>query len=153
MLPRPMTPSVLPRSSLPRNFFFSHLPDLVEALACGIAPSKPEHERDRMLGDRNRIAARRVHDEYAGCGGGGQIDVVHADAGAADDLELRRLRKTSAFTFTALRTIKASVVGRCCAYSFGLETITSQPGWAFSKSIPAAARGSATSIFMLRIGG
>ena len=29
-------PSVLPRSSLPRNFFFSHLPARVEALACGM---------------------------------------------------------------------------------------------------------------------
>ena len=93
MLPRPMTPSVLPRSSLPRNFFFSHLPDLVEALACGMERASAEHERDGVLGDRNRIAARRVHDEHAGCGGGGQVDVVHADAGAADDLQLRRLRQ------------------------------------------------------------
>ena len=34
---------------------------------------------------------------------------------------------TADVTFTALRTISASQVGRCCAYSFGFETITSQP--------------------------
>ena len=36
MLPSPITPSVLPRNSVPRNFFFSHLPLLVEAMACGM---------------------------------------------------------------------------------------------------------------------
>ena len=46
-----------------------------------------------MLRDRDRIAARRVHDEDAGSGGGGQIDVVDADARASDYLELRSLRK------------------------------------------------------------
>ena len=34
MLPRPTMPSVFPRSSVPRNLRFSHLPDLVDALAC-----------------------------------------------------------------------------------------------------------------------
>ncbi len=36
MLPSPTTPSVLPRSSLPMNFFFSHLPPHVLAVACGM---------------------------------------------------------------------------------------------------------------------
>ena len=36
MLPRPITPSVLRRSSVPRKRFPSHLPRRVESMACGI---------------------------------------------------------------------------------------------------------------------
>ena len=36
ILPQPMTPSVLPEISTPRNLFFSHLPARVEASASGI---------------------------------------------------------------------------------------------------------------------
>ncbi len=42
-----------------------------------------------MLGDADGIAARRVHDQNAAAGGGVEIDVVHTDAGAADDAEPR----------------------------------------------------------------
>src|SRR5581483_3973365 len=55
---------------------------------------------------------------------------------------------TSAFTFTALRTSSASASARCAAYSLGFETTTSQPGCAFNSSMPAAASGSATKIFI-----
>ena len=36
MLPSPITPSVLPASSRPSNFFFSHLPAFIDGVACGI---------------------------------------------------------------------------------------------------------------------
>ena len=36
MLPSPMMPSDLPRNSLPMNFFFSHLPLVVDCVASGI---------------------------------------------------------------------------------------------------------------------
>ena len=36
MLPRPITPSVFARSSVPMNLRFSHLPDFTEALALGM---------------------------------------------------------------------------------------------------------------------
>ena len=36
MLPSPITPSVFPRSSWPRNFRRSQWPPLVEAIACGM---------------------------------------------------------------------------------------------------------------------
>ena len=45
----------------------------------------------RVLGDGNRIAARRVHHQHTGCGCGGEIDVVDANACAADHFQLRRL--------------------------------------------------------------
>ena len=43
-----------------------------------------------MLGGRDRIAERRVHHDHAAGGRGWNVDVVDADARAADDLEFRR---------------------------------------------------------------
>ena len=91
MLPSPMTPSVLPRSSLPRNFFFSHLPALRGSARLRNGARHRKHQRDRVLRDRNGIAARRIHHQHAGGGGGRQIHVVDAHAGAADHAQLRRL--------------------------------------------------------------
>ena len=45
-----------------------------------------EHQRDRVLGGGDRVGLRRVGDDDALLGGGRDVDVVHADAGAADDL-------------------------------------------------------------------
>jgi hypothetical protein len=42
-----------------------------------------------VLGGGDQIRRRRVDDEHAAVGGSGDVDVVHADAGAADDLEAR----------------------------------------------------------------
>ena len=43
-----------------------------------------------MFSGGDRIAKRRVHHHDAALRGGGNVDVVHADAGAADHLEVRR---------------------------------------------------------------
>ena len=43
-----------------------------------------------MLGGGDRIAERRVHHDHAASGGGRNVDVVDADAGAADDFQFRR---------------------------------------------------------------
>src|SRR5690606_9334564 len=47
-----------------------------------------EHQRDGVLGGGDRVAEVRVHDHDAPGGGRLHVDVVDADAGAADDLEL-----------------------------------------------------------------
>ena len=47
-----------------------------------------EHQRDGVLGGGDRVAERRVHHDHALGGGGRDIDVVDADAGAADHLEV-----------------------------------------------------------------
>jgi len=57
--------------------FFSHL------------PRQREHQRDRVLRGGDRIAERRVHHDDAARRGGGNVDVVDADAGAADHFEPR----------------------------------------------------------------
>ena len=45
-----------------------------------------EHHGDGVLGGGDRVAERRVHHHDARGGGGRDVDVVDADAGAADDL-------------------------------------------------------------------
>ena len=67
--------------------FFSHLPDWVDWSACGDFAGEREQHRDGMLGGGDRIAERRVHDDDAARRGGGHVDRVDADPGAADDLE------------------------------------------------------------------
>ena len=48
------------------------------------------HQRDGVLGGGDRIAERRVHHDDAGGGRGRDIDIVDADAGAADDFQVLR---------------------------------------------------------------
>src|SRR5262249_17120890 len=45
------------------------------------------HQRNRMLGCRDRIAERRIHHDDALGGRRGNVDVVDADAGAPDHLQ------------------------------------------------------------------
>ena len=53
-------------------------------------PGEREHQRDRMFGGGDGIAERRVHHDDAFRRGGGNIDIVDADAGAADHFQLCR---------------------------------------------------------------
>ncbi len=53
--------------------------------------SERKHHRDRMFGRRDRIAEGRVHHDDAARRRGRNIDIVDADAGAADHLEAGRL--------------------------------------------------------------
>lgn len=47
-----------------------------------------EHEGESVFRGGDGVAARRVHDHDAVVGGGGAVDVIHADAGAADGFEI-----------------------------------------------------------------
>lgn len=49
-----------------------------------------EHQSDGVFGRGDRVAERRVHDDDTALGSGRDIDIVDADAGAADDLEVGR---------------------------------------------------------------
>ena len=53
-------------------------------------PGERKHQRDRMLGGGDRVAERRVHHDDAASRGGWNVDVVDADAGAANDLQFLR---------------------------------------------------------------
>ena len=86
MLPMPTTPSVFPASSRPWKRFFSHLPAFTLAVAAGTWRESESIMRERELGDGDRRAAGRVHHHDAAAGGGVEVHVVDADAGAADHL-------------------------------------------------------------------
>src|SRR5204862_6081275 len=57
----------------------------------GDVAGQGHHHGDGVLGGGDGVAAGRVHDDDAAARGGGHVDVVHADAGADDGLELARL--------------------------------------------------------------
>ena len=52
-----------------------------------------EQQRERVLGRRHDVRLRRVGDDDPALGGGRDVDVVDADAGAADGLEVGRLAR------------------------------------------------------------
>ena len=66
------------------------LAGLGRGVGLGQLAGEREHHGDGMLGGGDRIAERRVHDDDAARRGGGDVDIVDADAGAADDLEVGR---------------------------------------------------------------
>ena len=49
-----------------------------------------EHHGDRVLGSGDRVAEGRVHDDDTATRSGRDIDIVDADTGATDDLEVGR---------------------------------------------------------------
>jgi hypothetical protein len=53
-------------------------------------PGQRQHHRERVLGGGDGVAIGRVHHDDAAAGGGGDIDIVDADAGAADDFQVGR---------------------------------------------------------------
>ena len=67
---------------------FFPLAGLRRTVGGGDLPGDGQHQRDGVLGGRDRIAERRVHDDDAARGRRLDVDVVDADAGAADDLQL-----------------------------------------------------------------
>lgn len=66
------------------------LAGLGRAVGSGKLAGNREHQGDRMLGGGDRVAEGRVHDDDAAARSGGNVDIVDADAGAADDLEIGR---------------------------------------------------------------
>ena len=58
------------------------------AVGLGDLAGERHHQRDGVLGGGDGIAEGRVHDDDALGGGGPDVDVVDADAGAADHLQL-----------------------------------------------------------------
>ena len=65
----------------------SHSPGVHRGVGGGYVAGEREQERQRVLGGGDRVAGRGVDDDDAGRRGGGDVDVVDADAGPADDDE------------------------------------------------------------------
>ena len=51
-------------------------------------PGQRKHHRDRMFGGGDGVAERGVHHDDALGGSGGNLDIIDADAGASDHLEV-----------------------------------------------------------------
>ena len=91
------------------------LPGAVAQRALGGADvaREREHQRDRVLGGRDDVGLGRVADDDARRGRRVDVDVVDADAGAADHAQARaRDAISSASTCVAERTTSASRAGQ-----------------------------------------
>ena len=69
------------------------LAGLRRGIGLGHLAGDREHQRDGVLGRGDGVAERRVHHHDAVGGGGLDVDIVDADAGAAHDLELLGFRQ------------------------------------------------------------
>jgi len=135
IVPRPIKPSVLPRSSLPVNFFFSHLPAFIDASAC--ATGCAIASKKVMVCSATLMAFRRAYSSpapLARCGI--EINIVHATP--ARPITTRRLAfsSSSASLSLRLRTSKASasrISSATWPFVFGRLT-TSHDGSAFQNS-------------------
>ena len=85
--PKPSTPSVFSYSSTPENFERSHLPPVSDSVRLRDVAREREQQRHRVLGGRDDVRLGRVRDDDPAPGRGRHVDVVHADAGAADHLQ------------------------------------------------------------------
>ncbi len=151
MLPRPTTPSVFPRSSVPTYFTLPQSPLLVELAACGmeraIAIISPSVCSATETALPPGVFITRTPAAVAAS------TSIFSDPVPAFPITFRcgAAANNSASTLIALRTISASAWARCSRYSSGFETITFQPGWGVSSSTPAAGIASAIRMFMRRL--
>ena len=90
MRPRPATPSVLPRSSVPRNFFFSHRPSFIARSAAGTERASASISAHACSATLMLLAPGALTTSIAARAGGRDVDVVDAGAGARDDAQARR---------------------------------------------------------------
>ncbi len=68
--------------------FLLPLPGMHQFIGAADVASHGQHQRQRVLGHGNGIGAGSVHDRDAFAGGGIQVDVVDAHAGASDHPQL-----------------------------------------------------------------
>ena len=111
-----------------------------------------QHQRDGVLGGRQRVRLRRVADQDAARRGRLDVDVVDARAGPADHAQPRR-RPRSARRRRAWRSGRRARRSRRCARSSSARSrpvATSTSAASRSRSMPAAAIVSVTRTLMRR---
>ena len=109
ILPQPMTPSVLPVSSTPMKRDFSHLPAWVERSAAGIWRASANIIAMACSAVVIELPKGVFITTMPRCVAAGDVDIVDADAGAADHLQLaRRASSSAAVTLVAERTASPS---------------------------------------------
>ena len=128
MLPSPTTPSVLPRSSLPRNFFFSHLPARVDAFACGMCRAIASISASVCSATEMALPPGVFITSTPASVAASRSTLSTPTPARPITRSFGAFSSTALVTCTALRTSSASASARCCAYSLGFETMTFQPG-------------------------
>ena len=83
-------PTVFSNSSTPEYLLRFHSPFFSDEFGGRDPAGGGEQQRDGELGGADDVGGRRVDDHHAGLGGGLHVDVVQADTGAGDDLQLLR---------------------------------------------------------------
>ena len=82
-----MTPSVFAENLDAEEFVLFPFAGPRRSIGFGDLPRQRQHQRDGMLGRGDRIAERRVHHDDAARGRRRNVDIVDADAGAADHFQ------------------------------------------------------------------
>ena len=83
-------PSVLPRSSVPRNRFFSHLPSFIARSAAGTVRASASISAHACSATLMLLAPGALTTSTPRPLAAGDVDVVDAGAGARDDAQARR---------------------------------------------------------------
>ena len=81
-------PTVLPKISVPENFDRFQVCSRKRGVGRRDLPGRGQQQRQRVFGGAVDIRRRGVDHQHAAFGGGVDVDVVQADPGAGDDLEL-----------------------------------------------------------------
>ncbi len=120
MLPSPTMPSVLPRSSLPRNFFFSHLPAFVELLACGTALAIESINARVCSATETALPPGVFITSTPASVAAGRSTLSTPTPARPITLNLGAAANTSLSTLTALRTTKRFAVVQVLLVSLGI---------------------------------
>ena len=129
MLPRPITPRVLRRSSVPRKRLPSHLPSAGGNDGLGNLARHGQHQAERVLRHRDGAFAGHVHHQDAGGGGRVEVDKIGSYAGEGDDPQFFRRVDLRRRDFRGARCEQHIGVGQMLRDTrLGLEVTISQPG-------------------------
>ena len=151
MRPRPATPSVFPRSSVPRNRFFSQRPSFIARSAAGTERASPSISAHACSATLMLLAPGALTTRMPRL-------LAAATSTLSTPVPARAMTRSfgaasinRASTFVALRTSSASASARSAASASGVRpdrASTTQPVSERRSSIDEAGRSSATTIFI-----
>ena len=144
--PRPTMPTVLPASSAPTNFDFSHLPDAMDAAASGMRRSSAKSTANVCSTAETTLPVGEFRTSTPRAEAAGTSTLSTPTPARPTTASFGAAAKSSASTLVALRTSSASASFRATSSSARgtpARSITSCPAWR-SRSSPAEETFSAT---------
>ena len=151
MRPSPAMPSVLPRSSVPRNRFFSHLPSFIARSAAGTVRASASISAQACSATLMLLAPGEFTTRMPRALAAGTSTLSTPVPARATIRSLDAFSRRAAVTLVALRTSSASASARSASSSATLRPLrasTCQPGSARNSSSAELGRSSETTIFM-----